>query len=319
VYLPTSGKKNFLKAPCQAPGRPLDGGVPDESWLLTNGRLGAELFFGGLSMMDRRSFIVNNITAAALGSAALPTTSSALGAQSSGAKSLAGGYYYLMTMRLQFGDEMGRVLGWFEKRAFPLFEKHKFGPVGMFTVSVGPAIPSVVGIFNHPSMAGMEAAWTRLEADPDWPAARAELDAGSPAFYREDGVLLRATPFSPPLEATARGDPAHKIYELRIYESPTTRQLGYLHDRFAGGEIDVFHKSGIHPVLYGDTAIGPNMPNLTYLIPFADEGSRENAWKAFGSNPDWQRIRDESVKKGGEIVRNITNMFLSPTSFSMLR
>jgi NIPSNAP len=270
-------------------------------------------------MMDRRSFIVDNFAAAALGSAALPGASSALGAQKAGAEAASGGYYYLVTMRLQFGEQMKRVLGWFEKRAFPLFQKHQLGPVGLFTVDVGPAIPSVVGIFNHPSMAELEAAWARLSGDPDWAAAHAELNAGEPAYYREDGVLLRATPFSPALKASAPGDPAHKLYELRIYESPTARQLGYLHDRFAGGEIEVFHKSGIHPVLYADTVIGPNMPNMTYLIPFESEGSRKDAWSAFGSNPDWQRIRDESVRKGGEIVRNITNMFLSPTGFSMLR
>lgn len=269
--------------------------------------------------MDRRSFLMNNFAAAAFGSAAFQSASASPRNQKSAAESEPGGYYYLMTMRLQLGEEMQRVLGWFEKRAFPLFEKHKFGTVGLFTVAVGPAIPSVVGIFNHPTMAELEAAWARLGADPDWTAAHAELEADSPAFYREDGVLLRATAFSPPLKASAPDGPAHKFYELRIYESPTARQLGFLHDRFAGGEIDVFHKSGIHPVLYGDTVIGPNMPNMAYLIPFEDAASREKAWKAFGDNPDWQRLRDASIRKGGEIVRNITNMFLAPASFSMLR
>lgn len=224
-----------------------------------------------------------------------------------------------LTMRLEFGEQMGRMLGWFEKRAFPLFERHKLGPVGLFTEEVGPAIPAVFGIFTYPTLAEMEATWAKLSADPDWAAADAEIESGEPAFYRVDSVVLRATPFSPPLKPSAAGDPNHKIYELRIYESPTSQQLGYLHDRFAGGEIEIFHKSGIHPVLYADTVIGPNMPNLAYLIPFESEGRRENTWRAFGSDLDWQKPRDESVRKGGEIVRNITNMFLIPTSFSILR
>jgi NIPSNAP len=269
--------------------------------------------------MDRRSFLVKNVAAAALGSAALQSTSAAQDAENREAQSASRGYYQFLTLRLQSGPQMGRMLGWFEKRAFPLFEKYKLGPVGLFTVSVGSAIPSLVGIFPYPSLAQMEATWAKLAADADWVAAHAELDAGDPAFYREDVSVLRATTFSPPLTATAAGDPPHKLYELRIYESPTVRQLGYLHDRFGGGEIEIFHKSGIHPVLYADTIIGPNIPNMTYLIPYENEGSRENAWKAFGSNPDWQRIRDESLRKGGEIVRNVTNMFLAPTSFSMLR
>jgi hypothetical protein len=269
--------------------------------------------------MNRRSFLAQNIAAATLGSAAFQPFSAAQGAKEREAASAPREYYQFVTLRLQAGSPVVRMLGWFEKRAFPIFEKHKIGPVGVFTVGVGPAIPSLVAIIPHPSLAQMEAAWAGLGSDPDWRAARAELDADEPPFYREDVVIRRATPFAPPLKPTAPGEPAHKIYELRIYESPTERQLGYLHNRFAGGEIDVFHKSGIHPILYSDTLIGPNMPNMTYLIPFEDEGSREDAWKAFGSSPDWQRIRDESIRKGGEIVRNITNMFLSPTSFSMLR
>jgi hypothetical protein len=106
---------------------------------------------------------------------------------------------------------------------------------------------------------------------------------------------------------------------LRIYESPTNRQLGYLHDRFAGGEIDIFHKSGVHPILYADTIFGTDQPNMAYLIPFESEAHREKGWATFNADPDWIKIRDESIRRGGDIVRNITNMFLTPTSFSMLR
>ncbi|MGE5327458.1 MAG: NIPSNAP family protein, partial [Deltaproteobacteria bacterium] len=193
------------------------------------------------------------------------------------------------------------------------------GPIGLFNVQVGPVIPALVGFMPFPNLTEMAALMERLYADPDWRAAVAELEAGEPVYYRRDSVLLRATPFSPPLAATPTGSAANKIYELRIYESPTVRQLTYLHNRFAGGEIDVFHKSGIHPVLYADTMVGPNMPNMAYLIPFENLAARDAAWVAFGGNPDWQKIREESVKQGGEIVRNITNMFLSPVSFSMLK
>lgn len=270
-------------------------------------------------MMNRRSFLVKNFTVAALGSAALESAASSPATQAKEEASVPAAYYQFVTLRLQFGEQIGRTLGWFEKRAFPLFEKHKLGAVGIFTVDVGAAIPSVLGIFKYSSLAEMEATWARLSADPDWAAAHAELDAGGAAYYREDISVLRATPFSPPLKAVAPGDPTHKIYELRVYESPTVRQLGYLHERFAGGEIEIFHKSGIHPVLYADTVIGPNMPNMAYLIPFENEESREKGWAAFRSHPDWPKLRDESVRRGGEIVRNITNMILSPASFSMLR
>jgi hypothetical protein len=180
-------------------------------------------------------------------------------------------------------------------------------------------MPTVFGILTFPSLAEMEAAWARLDADADYSAAVIDLEKEGAAFYREDSMLMRATPFSPPLKAANPDDAAHKIYELRIYESPTERQLQFLHERFAGGEIDLFHKSGIHPVLYADTIIGPNRPNMAYLIPFEGQAHREKAWATFRSDPAWQRLRDESIRRGGEIVRNSTNMILLPTSFSLLR
>ncbi len=191
--------------------------------------------------------------------------------------------------------------------------------MGFFTVEVGAHIPAVVSIRSHASLAELQAAWERILADKDWSAAFDELEATEPAFYREDYELLVGTAFSPPLKPTAPDEPKHKIYELRIYESPTQRQLGYLHNRFAGGEIDIFHKSGLHPVLYADTVFGPNKPNMVYVIPFESEAHREKAWATFRDNPDWQKIREDSIRRGGEIVRNITNMILIPTSFSMLR
>jgi hypothetical protein len=267
-------------------------------------------------MMDRRRFLLKSASGAAVASAAV----SGFGAGASAAAPPALPYLIeWLTFRLHSGAQPGNVLGWLEKRALPLWQKHKFGPVGVFTVDVGAHIPAVHLIRIYLSLADRQAVWSELSADPDWSAAVADLEKDGPAFFREDSMLLAATPFSPPVKPWAAGDPVHKIFELRIYESPTWRQLGNLHDRFAGGEIDIFHKSGIHPILYGDTLVGPNQPNMVYLTPFESPAQREQAWQAFRDNPDWVKIREESIRKGGEIVRNITNMILTPTSFSMLR
>jgi len=201
----------------------------------------------------------------------------------------------------------------------PICQKCGFGPMGFFNTEVGPNIPTTLIIFSYPSLTGMEARWGKLSADSDYAAAIEEVEKDEPAFHRVESVLLRSTAFCPPFTATPASEPPHKLYELRIYESPTNRQLGYLHDRFGGGEVDIFHKSGIHPIIYADTVFGPNQPNMAYLIPFESETHREKAWATFRNDPDWIKIRDESVRHGGDIVRNITNMFLTPLSFSMLR
>lgn len=267
-------------------------------------------------MMDRRLFLLKSASGAAVASAAM----SGLDATSSSAEAAALPYLIeWVTFRLQSGAQVSNALRWLEKRAMPLWQKHKFGPVGVFTVDVGAHIPAVHFIRIYLSLADRQAVWGDLSADPDWGAAVADLEKDGPAFFREDSMLLVATPFSPPIKPAAAGDPTRKVFELRIYETPTWKQLGFLHDRFAGGEIDIFHKSGIHPILYGDTLTGPNQPNMVYLIPFESLAQREQAWQAFRDNPDWVKLRNESIRKGGEIVRNITNMILTPTSFSMIR
>lgn len=229
-------------------------------------------------------------------------------------------YFEFYYVHMQSGSQTTRMAKWLESRLLPICQKHGFGPMGFFTVTVGPSLPTVLIIFSYPSLAEMETLWGKLNSDPDYAAMIEENEKDEPAFYRTEAVLLRSTPFCPPFAATPAGEPPHKLYELRIYQSPTNRQLGYLHDRFGkSGEIDVFHRSGIHPVLYADTVFGPNLPNMAYLIPFESEAHREKAWGTFNAGPDWVRIREESVRHGGEIVRNITNMFLAPMSFSMLR
>jgi hypothetical protein len=236
-----------------------------------------------------------------------------------GDKPMNSSYFEFYYVHMQNGSQVARMTPWLENRLMPICQKQGFGPMGFFNVAVGPNLPTTLIIFSYPSLADMEAQWGKLNSDPDYAAAVEEIEKDEPAFYRTEATLLRATAFCPPLTATPAGDPPHKLYEMRIYESPTNRQLGYLHDRFGGGEIDLFHKNGIHPVLYGDTVFGPNQPNMTYLIPFESEAHRETAWAAFNADPDWVKLRATSVQHGGEIVRNITNLFLTPARFSMLR
>jgi hypothetical protein len=77
--------------------------------------------------------------------------------------------------------------------------------------------------------------------------------------------------------------------------------LTALHERFSGPEIKIFHRTGIHPLFYSSTVFGPAIPNLTYLIPFDNLAEREKAWAAFGGDPEWTKVRAESIAKHGQI------------------
>ncbi len=281
-------------------------------------------------MINRRSFLSNGGALLSTGGAGL-IASAALGgpgpeavaaAEADASPKAAGNskppYLEFRIFRLQIGSQVDRTLDWAENRLSPLLAKHGFSPTGFFMEAVGPSIPSLYVLFSYADPAARERLWAKVVDDPAWAKGLEELEKGSePPFYRSESWLLHATDYSPPLKATPK-DRNHSVYELRIYESPTEKQLRALHERFAGPEIPIFHRSGIHPVFYSSMASGPKMPNLTYLTPFENLAAREKAWQAFRSDPAWPPARDESIQRSGQIVRNISVLLLTPTKFSQL-
>ena len=57
------------------------------------------------------------------------------------------------------------------------------------------------------------------------------------------------------------------------------------------GEIKIFRRVGLNPVFFGETLVGRNMPNLTYMVAFDDMAAREKAWNAFRVDPEWVKLR----------------------------
>ncbi len=283
-------------------------------------------------MINRRSFILNRGTLLSAGGAGL-IASAALGGPGPEAEAAAEAdaeaspkaarnskppYLEFRIFRMQMGSQNSRMQTWAEKRLMPLLAKYGFSPTGFFTEAVGPNIPSFYSLFSYAGLAERERLWEQVVEDPAWAKGVEELESGDePPFHTSEGWLLRATDYSPALQATPK-DRNHSVYELRIYESPTEKQLRALHERFAGPEIPIFHRSGIHPVFYSSMANGPKMPNLTYLTPFENLAAREKAWQAFRTDPAWPPALQESIQRSGQIVRNITVLLLTPTKFSQL-
>ena len=42
------------------------------------------------------------------------------------------------------------------------------------------------------------------------------------------------------------------------------------------------------------------------------------AWKAFGDDPDWKKVKAES-EKDGKLVKEIKSKYLTPTDYSKLK
>jgi hypothetical protein len=191
---------------------------------------------------------------------------------------------------------------------------------GVFTALVAPQLPATLILRGFGSFEEMEAFDDRLGRDAGFRAAHEKMEAGAePPYDRADGVILKPTDFASDIVPLKEKPKTPRVFELRVYHSPTERQLRVLHERFAGPEIGIFHRCGIHPILYTNTLAGPNMPNLTYFMPFASLAEREKAWDAFGADPDWVKARAESVAKGGQVVAQSSITLWRATAFSPIQ
>jgi hypothetical protein len=106
------------------------------------------------------------------------------------------------------------------------------------------------------------------------------------------------------------------IYELRIYTVHPGR-MGALQARFRDHTTRLFEKHGMKNIGYWTNAIGGRSDELWYMLGFEDLNQRQQAWRAFATDPEWQKVQRES-EADGPIVHHIENRIMSPTNFSPL-
>ncbi len=137
---------------------------------------------------------------------------------------------------------------------------------------------------------------------------------------RMESSILRAFESIPDIEVPP-GDAKRKprIFELRTYESNSARASKTKIKMFNDAEIKIFRRSGMLPVFFGETLIGRNLPNLTYMLAYDDLAARDKVWSAFGADPEWQKLRSTPGLTDAEIVSNISNALLRPLPFSPIR
>jgi hypothetical protein len=226
-------------------------------------------------------------------------------------------FYAVETFYLKNGTQPARIHEHFSKVAIPAIRERHDGPVIALEALVAPHMPQVAIIIGFRSLEQMWTLHTALGKSKDFSRKYQQWQAGpEPPFESQSKSLLEAADYSPDLENDKAPRKARRVFELRQYHSPTWAQLQALHERFAGPEIKIFHRCGIHPVFYTSTLIGSNMPNLTYLIPFESLDAREKAWNAFAADPEWIQIRKESIDRHGQISSVIQISLYQATPYS---
>ncbi|MGH9611511.1 MAG: NIPSNAP family protein [Bryobacteraceae bacterium] len=269
--------------------------------------------------MQRRRFLSSSLAASALGIGAsarsllaAPETADGKGRQ----------YYELRHYHFESSEQHKLTDGYLHDALVPGLNRLGVSPVGVFGVTIGIESSSLYVLIPSASVETLVTAEFRLAGDADYMKAAEEYlhaPAKAPAYVRVESSLMIAfegkpTVTVPPVTA----DHGARVFELRTYESPSDFDHRRKVEMFHSGEFGIFEKAGFWQIFYGDTLVGPRMPNLTYMIGFPSLTERDAKWKAFFDDPDWKKLSGSPRFNFESIVTNVDNLILSPTAYSQI-
>jgi hypothetical protein len=120
-----------------------------------------------------------------------------------------------------------------------------------------------------------------------------------------------------PMEPVAHAQGA-RIFELRTYTAPEGK-LGELHARFRDHTLRIFKKHGMENIVYFAPQDAPLSQNtLIYLLAHPSREAADRNWAAFGKDPEWQKVAQET-QVNGKIVAKVDRIFLNATDYSPMK
>jgi len=118
--------------------------------------------------------------------------------------------------------------------------------------------------------------------------------------------------------ADVRAQGRTRVFELRTYTAPEG-QLGALESRFRDHTLRIFEKHGMTNVGYWIPADSPRSENtLIYILAHESRDAAKVSWAAFGQDPEWRTVAEES-QKDGRIVSSVESVFMNATDFSAIK
>ncbi len=226
-------------------------------------------------------------------------------------------FFEMRQYHLRTGSNKGRVGRFLQETGIPAMNRIGIKPVGVFQPMYGPNQPTLYVLMVHPSLDSVLNASARLMEDDEFREKGAEFVNASlsdPSYVRYESSLMAAFSHMPQIAPPAF---EKRIFEMRTYESHSLRAAQKKIEMFnEGGEIAIFKETGLNPVFFGETLIGRQQPNLTYMLAFEDLADRDKRWQVFRDHPDWQKLRRDPAYKN--TVSNITDIILRPTGYSQV-
>lgn len=111
----------------------------------------------------------------------------------------------------------------------------------------------------------------------------------------------------------------NRFFELRVYTASPDRMDNLL-ARFRNHTTRLFEKHGMTNVGYWTAVTGDNAERtLVYIMAYPSREARETSWKAFSSDPEWQKVAKESQADGVRLAERVDSRYMVPTDFSPMK
>lgn len=226
-------------------------------------------------------------------------------------------YYELREYSFTNNDQQKLTEAYFQQAAIPAYNRLGSKAIGVFREQEAEGQPMLYVLIPYASMEAFGKVQEGIAKDAIYQkAAESYLKASAkaPAYERIQSSLMKSFTHLPSLVVPQKKD---RIFELRRYEGHSEDAVRRkVHMFNEGGEIEIFNRVGLTPVFFGEAMLGHFLPNLTYMITFDDMAEHDKNWKAFGADPEWNRIKD--LPEYADTVSRITRTYLSPTEFSQI-
>jgi len=104
----------------------------------------------------------------------------------------------------------------------------------------------------------------------------------------------------------------NRFFELRTYYTHDGRMPALI-SRFQNHTLQIFERHGMTNIGYWVASSDSN--KLMYILAYPNREARDQAWKDFSADPEWQKVATDS-EKDGKIVAKVESVFMTLADFS---
>jgi hypothetical protein len=229
-------------------------------------------------------------------------------------------YYELRVYSTKSEEQQKMVSEYWEKAAVPAYNRMGVKPIGVFTELADSPTNKIYVLIPFESPGAYANVPAKLAADTVYQTAATDYlntPRSNAAFVRIESSLLVA--FDSMKKLVLPPSSVEKkpwVFELRTYQSHSESKGINKVQMFNSGESQLMREVGLNPVFFGQAIVGPQMPNLVYMISGESRDEHAKHFKAFADSPLWKKLSADAQFRGN--VSSSTSVFLKRTPASQI-